>query len=123
MVARVGIVRTLDPQIQKEVQEFRTRLTHTRDLLREDIEEKVRREIKDWRVVQAIRNREPYPPSITDSVMDILEYGTDEGIITASKVGNDGLHSVNVRHGEKDLEALESGTKIEAETNVAAPHT
>ena len=111
MVARVGIVRTLDSQIQEEVQEFRTRLTHTIDLLRQDIEEKVRREIKDWRVVQAIRNREPYPPSITNSVMDILEYGTDEGIITASKVGNDDRYSLNLRHGEKDLEALDLARK------------
>ena len=111
VVAHVGIVRILDPQIQKEVQEIRTRLTHTRDLLRQDIEEKVRREIKDWRVVQAIRNSEPYPPSITDSVMDILEYGTDEGTITASKVRNDGRHSLNLRHGEKDLEALDLARK------------
>lgn len=111
MVAHVGIVRILDPQIQKEVQEIRTRLTHTRDLLRQDIEEKVRREIKDWRVVQAIRNSEPYPPSITDSVMDILEYGTDEGTITASKVRNDSRHSLNLRHGEKDLEALDLARK------------
>ena len=107
MVARIGIVRTLDDQIQTEVQEFRTRLTHTIDLLRQDIEEKVQREIKDWRVVQAIRNREPSPPSITDSVIDILEYGTDEGIITASKVGNDERQPLNLRHGEKDLEALD----------------
>ncbi len=111
MVARVAIVRTLDSQIQEEVQEFRTRLTHTIDLLRQDIEEKVQREIKDWRVVQAIRNREPYPPSITDSVMDILEYGTDEGIVTASKVGND----ANLRHGEKDLEALALARKPKPE--------
>ena len=106
MVARVGVVRTLDGQIQAKAQEVETRLTHTIDLLRQDIEEKVQREIKDWRVVQAIRNREPYPPSIADSVMDILEYGTDEGIITASKVGSDERHSLNLRHGEKDLEAL-----------------
>ena len=111
MVARVAIVRTLDSQIQEEVQEFRTRLTHTIDLLRQDIEEKVQHEIKDWRVVQAIRNREPYPPSITDSVMDILEYGTDEGIVTASKVGND----ANLRHGEKDLEALDLARKPKPE--------
>ena len=104
MVASFVIMQTLDNQIQKEVQEFKTRLTHTKDLLRQDIEQKVRREIKDWRVVQAIRNREPYPPSITDSVMDILEYGTDEGIITASKVGNDDRYTL---HGEKDLEALD----------------
>ena len=115
MVARIGIVRTLDDQIQTEVQEFRTRLTHTIDLLREDIEEKVQREIKDWRVVQAIRNREPYPPSITDSVIDILEYGTDEGIITASKVGNDAGHSLNLHHGEKDLEALDLAQKPKPE--------
>ena len=115
MVARVGIVRTLDSQIQEEVQEVRTRLTHRIDLLRQDIEEKVRREIKDWRVVQAIRNREPYPPSITDSVMDILEYGTDEGIITASKVVNDDRYSLNLRHGEKDLEALDLARKPKPE--------
>ena len=78
MIASFVIMRTLDSQIQEEVQEVRTRLTHTIDLLRQDIEAKVQREIKDWRVVQAIRNREPYPPSITDSVIDILEYGTDE---------------------------------------------
>ena len=108
MVASFVIMQTLDNQIQKEVQEFKTRLTHTRDLLRQDIEQKVRREIKDWRVVQAIRNREPYPPSITDSVMDILEYGTDEGIITASKVGNDDRYTL---HGEKDLEALDLARK------------
>ena len=89
-------MQTLDDQIQKEVQEFKTRLTHTIDLLRQDIEEKVQREIKDWRVVQAIRNREPYPPSITDSVMDILEYGTAEGVITASKVGSDEGHSLEL---------------------------
>ena len=111
MVASFVIVRTLDNQIQEEVQEVRTRLTHTIDLLRQDIEENVRREIKDWRVVQAIRNREPYPPSITDSVMDILEYGTDEGIITASKVGNDDRYSLNLRHGETDLEALDRAQK------------
>ncbi len=115
MVARVGIVGTLDSQIQTEVQEFRTRLTHTIDLLRQDIEEKVQREIKDWRVVQAIRNREPYPPSITDSVMDILEYGTDEGVVTASKVGNDERHSLNLRHGEQDLEALDLARKSKLE--------
>ena len=115
MVASFVIMRTLDDQIQEEVQEVRTRLTHTIDLLRQDIEEKVRREIKDWRVVQAIRNREPYPPSITDSVMDILEYGTDEGIITASKVGNDEHHALNLRHGEKDLEALDLAQKPKPE--------
>ena len=107
MVASFVIMGTLDDQIQTEAQEFKTRLTHTRDLLRQDIEEKVKREIRDWRVVQAIRNREPYPPSITDSVMDILEYGTDDGIITASKVGIDDRYSLNVRHGERDLEALD----------------
>ena len=111
MVARVEVVRTLDDQIQAKAQEVKTRLTHTIDLLLQDIEEKVQREIKDWRVVQAIRNREPDPPSITDSVMDILEYGTDEGIITASKVGNDEHHSLNWRHGEQDLEALDLARK------------
>ena len=115
MVASVGIVRTLDSQIQERVQEFKTRLTHTIDLLRQDIEEKVQREIKDWRVVQSIRNREPYPPSITDSVMDILEYGTDAGIITASKVGSDEDHSLNLRHGEQDLEALDLARKSKLE--------
>ena len=115
MVARVGVVRTLDNQIQAKAQEVKTRLTHTIDLLRHDIEEKVQREIKDWRVVQAIRNREPYPPSITDSVMDILEYGTDEGIITASKVGNDERHSLDLRHGEQDLEALDLARKSKLE--------
>ena len=115
MVASFVIVRTLDDQIQEEVQEVRTRLTHTIDLLRQDIEEKVRREIKDWRVVQAIRNREPYPPSITDSVMDILEYGTDEGVITASKVRSDDRYSLNLRHGEKDLEALDLARKPKPE--------
>ena len=115
MVASFVIVRALDDQIQEEVQEVRTRLTHTIDLLRQDIEEKVRREIKDWRVVQAIRNREPYPPSITDSVMDILEYGTDEGVITASKVRSDERYSLNLRHGEKDLEALDLARKPKPE--------
>ena len=115
VVASLVIVQALDDQIQEEVQELRTRLTHTIDLLRQDIEEKVQREIKDWRVVQAIRNREPYPPSITDSVMDILEYGTDEGIITASKVGNDERHSLNLRHGEQDLEALDRIRKSKSE--------
>ena len=115
VVASFVIVQTLDDQIQEEVQEIRTRLTHTIDLLRQDIEEKVRSEIKDWRVVQAIRNREPYPPSITDSVMDILEYGTDEGIITASKVGNSDRYSLNLRHGEKDLEALDLARKPKPE--------
>lgn len=115
MVARVGVVRTLDNQIQAKAQEVKTRLTHTIDLLRHDIEEKVQREIKDWRVVQAIRNREPYPPSITDSVIDILEYGTDEGIITASKVGNDEHHALNLRHGEKDLKALDLAQKPKRE--------
>ena len=115
MVASFVIVRALDDQIQEEVQEVRTRLTHTIDLLRQDIEEKVRREIKDWRVVQAIRNREPYPPSITDSVMDILEYGTDEGVITASKVRSDDRYSLNLRHGEEDLEALDLARKPKPE--------
>ena len=115
MVASFVIVRTLDDQIQEEVQEVRTRLTHTIDLLRQDIEEKVRREIKDWRVVQAIRNREPYPPSITDSVMDILEYGADEGVITASKVGSNDRYSLNLSHGEKDLEALDLARKPKPE--------
>ena len=115
VVASFVIVRALDDQIQEEVQEVRTRLTHTIDLLRQDIEEKVRREIKDWRVVQAIRNREPYPPSITNSVMDILEYGTDEGVITASKVRSDDRYSLNLRHGEKDLEALDLARKPKPE--------
>ena len=115
MVARVGVERTLDNQIQAKAQEVKTRLTHTIDLLRQDIEEKVQREVKDWRVVQAIRNREPYPPSIADSVMDILEYGTDEGIITASKVGSDERHPLNLRHGEKDLEALNLAQKPKPE--------
>ncbi len=105
-----------DRQIQQDTQEFRTRLTHTRDLLRQDIEEKVRREIKDWRVVQAIRKREPYPPSITDSVLDILEYGTHEGIVTASKVGNSDRYPLNLRHGEKDVEALDRARKLKRET-------
>ena len=115
MVARIGVERTLDNQIQAKAQEVKTRLTHTIDLLRQDIEEKVQREVKDWRVVQAIRNREPYPPSIADSVMDILEYGTDEGIITASKVGSDERHPLNLRHGEKDLEALNLAQKPKPE--------
>ena len=115
MGARVGVVRTLADQIQVKAQEVKTRLTHTKDLLHQDIEEKVQREIKDWRVVQAIRNREPYPPSIADSVMDILEYGTDEGIITASKVGSDERHSLNLRHGEQDLEALDLARKSKPE--------
>ena len=115
MVARVGVERTLDNQIQAKAQEVKTRLTHTIDLLRQDIEEKVQREVKDWRVVQAIRNREPYPPSIADSVMDILEYGTDEGIITASKVGSDERPPLNLRHGEKDLEALNLAQKPKPE--------
>ena len=107
---------TFDEQIQGDAQAFKTRLTQTIDLLHQDIEEKVRREIKDWRVVQAIRKREPYPPSITDSALDILEYGTHEGIITAGKVGNKDRYSLNLRHGEKDLEALDRARKLKRET-------
>ena len=116
MVVRLFIVTTVDGQIQTDAQEFKTRLTHTIDLLHQDIEEKVRREIKDWRVVQAIRKRDPYPPSITDSVLDILEYGTHEGIVTASKAGNNDRYSLNLRHGEKDLEALDRARKLKPET-------
>ena len=112
MVANPVIDETFDGQIQTDAQGFSTRLTHTIDLLHQDIEEKVRREIKDWRVVQAIRRREPYPPSITDSTLDILEYGTDEGIITASKVGNNDRDSLNLRQGEKDPEALDRARKL-----------
>ena len=115
MVASLVIVDTVDRQIQTDAQEFKTRIAHTIDLLQQDIEEKVRREIKDWRVVQAIRGREPYPPSITDSVLDILEYGTDEGIITASKVEDSSNNSLNLRHGEKDLEALDRARKVKPE--------
>ena len=107
VVASFVIVNTVDRQIQTDAQAFKARVAHTIDLLQQDIEEKVRREIKDWRVVQAIRGREPYPPSITDSALDILEYGTDEGIITASKVENSSGNSLNLRHGERDLEALD----------------
>ena len=112
VVASLVIVNTVDRQIQTDAQEFKTRIAHTIDLLQQDIEEKVRREIKDWRVVQAIQGREPYPPSITDSVLDILEYGTDEGIITASKVENSSRNSLNLRHGEQDLEALDRARKV-----------
>ena len=115
VVASLVIVNTVDRQIQTDAQEFKTRIAHTIDLLQQDIEEKVRREIKDWRVVQAIQGREPYPPSITDSVLDILEYGTDEGIITASKVENSSRNSLNLRHGEQDLEALDRARKVKPE--------
>ena len=114
MVARFLIVKPFDRQIQIDAQEFRTQLTHTINLLRQDIEEKVRREIKDWRVVQAIREREPYPPSLADSVLDILEYGTSEGIITASKAVNSDRYSLNLRHGVKDLEALDRTRKLKS---------
>ena len=114
VVARFFIVQPFDRQIQTDAQEVRTRLTHTINLLRQDIEEKVRREIKDWRVVQAIREREPYPPSLADSVLDILEYGTSEGIITASKAGNNDRYSLNLRHGVKDLEALDRARKLKS---------
>ena len=113
-VARFLIVQPFDRQIQIDAQEFRTQLTHTINLLRQDIEEKVRREIKDWRVVQAIREREPYPPSLADSVLDILEYGTSEGIITASKAVNNDRYSLNLRHGVKDLEALDRTRKLKS---------
>ena len=116
MVARIVIESTFDGQIQKDAQEFATRLTHTINLLHQDIEEKVRREIKDWRVVQAIREREPQPSSITDSVLDILEYGTDEGIITASKVGDSNRYSLNSHHGQKDIDALDRARKLKQET-------
>lgn len=111
-VARSIIETTFDEQIQTESEEFRTRLTHTMALLHQDIEEKVRREIKDWRVVQAIRERKPYPPSVSDSALDILEYGTDEGVITAGKVGDKGRFSLNLRQGEQDLEALDRAQKL-----------
>ena len=114
VVARFLIVKPFDRQIQIDAQEFRTQLTHTINLLRQDIEEKVRREIKDWRVVQAIREREPYPPSLADSVLDILEYGTSEGIITASKAVNSDRYSLNLRHGVKDLEALDRTRKLKS---------
>ena len=113
VVARFFIVQPFDRQIQTDAQELRTRLTHTINLLRQDIEEKVRRETKDWRVVQAIREREPYPPSLADSVLDILEYGTSEGIITASKAGNND-RSLNLHHGVKDLEALDRARKLKS---------
>ena len=115
VVASVVIVDTVDRQIQTDAQEFKARIAHTIDLLQQDIAEKVQREIKNWRVVQAIRGREPYPPGITDSVLDILEYGTDEGIITASKVENSSPNSLNLRHGEKDLEALDRARKVKPE--------
>ena len=114
VVARFFIVKPFDRQIQTDAQEVRTRLTHTINLLRQDIEEKVRRETKDWRVVQAIREREPYPPSLADSVLDILEYGTSEGIITASKTVNNDRYSLNLRHGVKDLEALDRARKLKS---------
>ena len=114
VVARFFIVQPFDRQIQTDAQEVRTQLTHTINLLRQDIEEKVRREIKDWRVVQAIREREPYPPSLADSVLDILEYGTSEGIITASKAVNNDRYSLNLRHGVKDLEALDRARKLKS---------
>ena len=107
VVASFVIETTFDQQIQTEAQEFITRLNHTIEVLHQDIEEKVRREIKDWRVVQAIRKREPYPPGITDSVLDILEYGTAEGVITASKVETNDQSSLNLRQGEIDSEALD----------------
>ena len=116
VVARIVIESTFDGQIQKDAQEFATRLTHTINLLHQDIEEKVRREIRDWRVVQAIREREPQPSSITDSVLDILEYGTDEGIITASKVGDSNRYSLNSHHGQKDIDALDRARKLKQET-------
>ena len=115
VVARFVIEPTFDRQIQKDAQEFITRLTHTIEVLHQDIEEKVRREIKDWRVVQAIREREPHPSSITDSVLDILEYGTDEGIITASKVGDSNRYSLNSRHGQKDIDALNQAGQLKRE--------
>lgn len=116
MVVRIVIEPTFDRQIQQDAHEFITRLNHTKEMLHQDIEEKVRREIKDWRVVQAIREREPHPPSITDSVLDILEYGTDEGIITASKVGASDRYSLNSRHGQKDIDALGRARKLRQET-------
>ena len=115
VVASPVIESAFDEQIQADAQEFRTRLTHTINLLYQDIEEKVRPEIKDWRVVQAIRERQPYPASITDSPLDILEYGTEEGIITASKVGDNNRFSFNLRQGEQDLEALDLARKSKPE--------
>lgn len=114
-VTSLFIVDTVDRQSQRDAQEFKARIAHTIDLLQQDIEEKVRREIKDWRVVQAIRGREPYPPSISDSALDILEYGTNEGIITASKVENSNRNSRNLRHGAKDLEALDQARQLKLE--------
>ena len=111
-VARSSIETTFDEQIQTESQEFRTRLTRTIVLLHQDIEEKVQREIKNWRVVQAIRERKPYPLSITDSTLDILEYGTDEGVITAGKVGDKDRFSINLRQGKQDMEALNRAQKL-----------
>ena len=115
VVASLVFVATVDRQIQTDAQEFKARIAHTIDLLQQDIEERVQREIKDWRVVQAIRGREPYPPSITDSVLDILEYGTGEGIITASKVENSNRNSLNLRHGENDSEALDRARQLKPE--------
>ena len=115
VVASLVFVATVDRQIQTDAQEFKARIAHTIDLLQQDIEERVQREIKDWRVVQAIRGREPYPPSITDSVLDILEYGTGEGIITASKVENSSPNSLNLRHGENDSEALDRAQQLKPE--------
>jgi signal transduction histidine kinase len=115
VVTSLVIVNTVDRQSQRDAQEFKARIAHTINLLQQDIEEKVRHEIKDWRVVQAIRGREPYPPGITDSVLDILEYGTGDGIITASKVENSNRNSLNLRHGERDLEALDRARKLKPE--------
>ncbi len=63
-------------------------------------------------MVQAIRKNEPAPPGIADTVLDILEYGTQDGLITASKGTPD------LRRGEKDPDALNRARNLKSQAAI-----
>ena len=66
-----------------------------------DIEEKVETERTDPDVVRAIKNQETRPPTIRDTVLEILEYGDANGEIIASRL------DLDFRRGEIDSEAFD----------------
>ena len=100
MIASLFVGRTFDRQIQGETQELKALISYTRNRIIEDIHNEVQPQTEAPRVVRAIRGDNSHPAGMAESVLEILEYGDDNGLIRANKGDSD------LRRGMKDLEAL-----------------
>ncbi|MCH8295483.1 HAMP domain-containing protein [Candidatus Poribacteria bacterium] len=102
MAASVFIGRAFDRQIRGEAEALKARISNTLNLLVKDVREKIEPETTDPVVVRAIRDNEPTPlyTKMEDNILEILEYGDENGSIVASK-------GEPIRRGEEDSEALE----------------